>query len=46
MYHVSGGEALRSEGVKCPIVVECQGRRMGVCVWGGVSILIEAGGGE
>jgi hypothetical protein len=37
-----GGEALGPEGVQCPSVGECQGRRTGV----GGSTLIEAGGGE
>jgi hypothetical protein len=37
------GEALGTEGVRCPNVGECQGRRMGVS--GCVSTLIEAGEG-
>jgi hypothetical protein len=38
-----GEEALGTEGVRCPSVRQCQGRRMGVSGW--ESTLIEAGGG-
>jgi hypothetical protein len=37
------GETLEPEGVQCPSVGQCQGRRMGEGEWG--STLIEARGG-
>jgi hypothetical protein len=39
-----GGEVIGPEGVQCPSVEECQGRKAGVGEWG--STLIEAGEGE
>jgi hypothetical protein len=33
-----GGEALGPEGIQCPSVVECQGRKMGVGGWFGEHI--------
>ena len=38
-----GGVALRPEGLRCPSVGECQGRKAGEDGWR--TILIEAGGG-
>jgi hypothetical protein len=39
-----GEKALGPEGVQCPSLGECHGKRLGVGGWG--STLIEAGGGE